>query len=355
MEIGDGEGKTDEVGAEDKRGTDGVRIVESDGSGVTVELVTSGFKTDSVEVKGQAYQRISIPSYSHGYTAMKGFPRLPIKGVLVEVPEKSTFSLEILDSEEETYSGYFLYPVPLYQAQGGQGRSRYLAEQFTLDEGAYSDDRFHPGSPVELGNVGYLRDQRVVQLKFYPIQFDPVTGTIKLHKRIRVRMNFHASASVQLSFQSQAMADPLSFDGSVYKLSIRETGVYRLSYDYLASNAPEVLSEPSSTLKLYNKGQEVALRVEGEFIEFYAVVEDTRYADTNVYWLTAGGLDGKRMEEVQVDVASPLGPDSSWSVVHFEENEDYWGDIPGDENTDRWFYGAYIGRTPKDLHQRKPR
>jgi hypothetical protein len=152
-----------------------------------------------------------------------------------------------------------------------------------------------------LGYSGYLRDQRVVQLKFYPIQFDPVTGTIKLHQRIRVRMNFHASAGARLSFQSQAMADPLSFDGPTYKLSIKDTGIYRLSYDYLAANAPEVLSEPSSTLKLYNKGQEGALRVvEGEFIEFYALAEDTRYTDTNVYWLTAGGSEGKRMEEVSI-------------------------------------------------------
>ncbi|MCK5551970.1 MAG: hypothetical protein KAJ09_02410, partial [Deltaproteobacteria bacterium] len=137
---------------------------------------------------------------------------------------------------------------------------------------------------------------------------------------------------------------PTSFEGPAYKLSISETGIYRLSYGYLALNAPEILSEPSSTVKIYNKGQEVALRViDGDFIEFYAVAEDTRYADTNVYWLTAGGLDGKRMGEVLVDVANPVRPDSHWSVVHFEENEEYWGDVPGDEDVDRWFYRAYIG------------
>jgi hypothetical protein len=128
--------------------------------------------------------------------------------------------------------------------------------------------------------------------------------------------------------------------------------MYRLSYDYLTSNAPDVLAESASTLKLYNKGCEVALRVvEGEFIEFFAEAEDTRYTNTNVYWLTAGGLAGRRMEEIQVDVPSPTRPDSFWSVVHFEENEDYWGNIPGDEHVDRWFYQDSIGGRNPYLRQ----
>jgi hypothetical protein len=341
---GNGEPEPGGSGSQGKTEGDGVRIIEFDNSGVTVELLTFGFTSETEVVDGVEYQKISIPGYSHGYSSEVGLPEFPLKGVLLEVPEKKNFSLEVLESEEETYSGYTLYPVPQYLSQGGKGGSRYLAERFTVDEEAYSANRFYPGSAAELGYSGYLRDQRVVQLKFSPIQFNPSTGTVKLQKRIRVRVNFHALASAQLSFQSQTMADPLSFDGPTYKIYISKTGLYRLSYTYLAANAPEVLSEPSSTLKLYNKGQEMALRVvEGEFIEFYALAEDTRYTDTNVYWLTAGGSAGKRMEEIQSDVGNPNTPDSFRSVAHFEKNEDYWGDIPGDEHIDRWYYQDYIG------------
>jgi hypothetical protein len=348
-EHGDGneDGRTDGGGGKDEATGDGVTIIESDASGITVELVTSGF-TSKAEVWGdKEYQRISTPGYSHGYTSMAGSPRVPVKGVFLEVPENGDFSVKVLESEEERHAGYTIYPVPLYQAQGGEGGSRYLAEQFVLDEEAYSTNRFYPGSPVELGYSGYLRDQKVVQLKFHPIQFNPATGELKLYKRIRVRVSFHASARTQVSSQPGITGPLPSFDGPAYKLYISETGIYRLSYGYLASNAPAVLSEPSSTLKLYNKGQESALRVvEGDFIEFYAMAEDTRYANTNIYWLTAGGSAGKRMEEVQVDVVDPETPDSFWSLVRFEENEDYWGDIPGDEHVDRWFYQDYIGRIP---------
>jgi hypothetical protein len=354
LEIGDSEsdGKTGGEGGGDKTEGDGVRIIESDASGITVELVTSGIASETELVEGREYQRISIPGYPHGLSSEVGSPQVPVKGVLLEVPEKRDLSVKVLESEEETRTGYNIYPAPDYQAQGGEGRSRYLAGQFVLDEEAYSDGRFYPGSAVELGNTGYLRDQKVVQLRFYPIQFKPVTGKVKLHKKIRVRVNFHNRGMAQLSSQEPIKGYTLSFDGPAYKISINETGIYRLSYDYLASNAPGVLLKPPSTLKLYNKGQEAALRViEGDFIEFYAVAEDTRYADTNVYWLTAGGLDGKRMEEVQVDVDNPETPDSFWSVVHFEENEDYWGSVPGDEHVDRWFYGASVGGRHPYLRQ----
>jgi hypothetical protein len=267
-----------------------------------------------------------------------------MKGVLLEVPENAGFSIKILESQEETYSGYCIYPAPQYRPQGGEGRSRYLAGQFVLDEEAYSTDRLYPDSPAELGYSGFLRDQRVVQLKFYPIQFNPATGNVKFNKRITVRVSFHDSARVQAPSRPQLSMSPTSFDGPAYKLSISKTGLYRLSYAYLALNVPDVLLEPASTLKLYNKGQEAALRVvEGDFIEFYGLAEDTRYTDTNVYWLTSGGSAGKRMDEVQVDVDNPEIPESFWSPVRFERNEDYWGDIPGDEHVDRWFYRDYIG------------
>jgi len=341
---GDRGGRTDGGGRQDDAAGDGVRIIESDKSGMTVELVTSGFTSENEVFGGRGYQKISIPGYSHGYTSVVGSPRVPMKGLLLEVPENAEISIKVLESEDEGYSGYYLSPVPHYQAQGRAGGSRYLAEQFTLDENAYSVNRFYPHSLAELGYSGYLRDQRVVQLKFYPLQFNPVTETLKLNKRIRVQVNFHSSARAQLSSQSRITGELPPFDGPVYKIYISRTGIYRLSYEYLASNAPEVLSSPSSTFKLYNKRQEVALRVEeGDFIEFYAVAEDTRYTDTNVYWLIAGGSAGKRMEEVQVDVPSPMRPDYFWHVAHFEGNEDYWGDIPGDEHVDRWFYRDYIG------------
>lgn len=337
-----GSGGTD--GDNGGKGGDGVRITDADDSGVTVELVTSSFYTETQVVDGVEYQRISIPSYSHGFSSEVGFPRVPVKGILLEVPEKCGLSVELLESEEETYAGYLPYPVPLHRAQAGEGGSRYLGERFRLDRDAYSINRFYPGTPAQLGDAGYLRDQRVVQLRFYPIQFNPPTGALKLYKRIRVRVSFQDRALAQLFSPTQITAALPPFDGTTYKLSINETGMYRLGYDYLATNAPELLSEPSWTIKLYNKGQEVALRVVGgDFIEFYGVAEDTRYTDVNVYWLTAGGSGGKRMEEIQIDVPSPMRPDSFWHVAHFERNEDYWGDIPGDEHIDRWFHQDYIG------------
>jgi hypothetical protein len=341
-EYGDGN-EGDDTGGGKKTG-DGVRIIGSDASGITLELVTSGFTSENEVFGGRGYQKISIPGYSHGYTSAVGSPRVPMKGILLEVPENAGFSVKVLEPEDEGYSGYYLSPVPRYQAQGGEGGSRYLAEQFTLDENTYSVNRFYPHSLAELEHFGHLRDQRIVHLKFYPLQFNPVTETLKLNKRIRVRVNFHSPRRAQLSSQSRITGELPPFDGPVYKIYISKTGIYRLSYDYLASNAPGVLGSPSSTLKLYNKGQERAIRVvEGDFIEFYAVAEDTRYTDTNVYWLTAGGSQGKRMEEIQVDVPSPIRPDYFWHVARFERNEDYWGDIPGDEHVDRWFYRDYIG------------
>ena len=55
---------------------------------------------------------------------------------------------------------------------------------------------------------------------------------------------------------------------------------------------------------MFNAGQEVAIRVIGEedgkldagdLVLFFGQGVDTRYTDTNVYWLTYGGTAGLRM------------------------------------------------------------
>jgi hypothetical protein len=88
LEIGGGNGEPEPGGggAQGKTEGDGVRIIESDDSGVTVELVTSGFTSKAEVVDGVEYQKISIPGYSHGYSSEVGLPEFLLKGVLLEVP-----------------------------------------------------------------------------------------------------------------------------------------------------------------------------------------------------------------------------------------------------------------------------
>lgn len=146
-----------------------------------------------------------------------------------------------------------------------------------------------------------------------------------------------------------AFADPAGRGGG-WKIGVRETGLYRLTGADLAKAGVPLEEIDPRTLKLWNRGQEVALFLPGEAdghfapeeaLEFYGVGLDTKYTDTNVYWLTWGGPPGRRW-------ASRGGARAAGSQqrrtyreqAHFEENCLYGKQIyvakPGE--TPHWFW-----------------
>ncbi len=110
----------------------GVTVIASDESGRTLELETPAFDTTVVNEGAEAFERLRVASYVHGYSGEPGRPRLPVKGLLIDVPEGQQAKLTVLSVYEERLSGYRLYPAPVHEPAGDE-----LLEVFTWDEPAY--------------------------------------------------------------------------------------------------------------------------------------------------------------------------------------------------------------------------
>ena len=75
--------------------TKGVQVVASDETGVTLELRTDTFDTKTVQHVGETFERLSIPAYIHGFTQETGKPELPLKGILLDIPEDTLPALTV--------------------------------------------------------------------------------------------------------------------------------------------------------------------------------------------------------------------------------------------------------------------
>lgn len=112
-------------------------------------------------------------------------------------------------------------------------------------------------------------------------------------------------------------------------------------------------------LKLYQAGEEAAIRVitadpgsfsAGDYVEFYGEKRETKYSDTNVYWLVNTAGAGLRMEEnsTQLGTGTPLF--SFLATQHEETNNLYWGEQPGDNEQERWLWQVFFwGGTSESL------
>ncbi|MFQ5901560.1 MAG: C25 family peptidase propeptide domain-containing protein, partial [Thermodesulfobacteriota bacterium] len=134
------------------------------------------------------YQKITMPDF--GKTTDAGNPELPLRGVLIGVPDAGVPDIEALDSDYTLLQGYNIYPAPRPVVVEEEGDKR-LDFEFVMDKAVYSADAFFPFEVTKVGFTGFMRDQKAVKVIFSPVQFNPVTGEVKFYSRIRVRVNFN--------------------------------------------------------------------------------------------------------------------------------------------------------------------
>ena len=228
---------------------------------------------------------------------------------------------------------------------------------------------------------GYIRTQRVICLALHPVQYNSRSRLLRLHPRMVVRVNFHAtdsnftSTSRNLLSQSgispfpvseeperfertfrnllanydaakawrvsrdQALSAPAikqvpaSRRGEIqYKILVDETGIYRLTKDDLINKWGIDLGKvPVRNLQLRIGDREVPIYIHGEgdgsfdsgdYIEFFGLDAQNRYTHWNVYWLRVEREPGMRVSQID---ATPDDPTATVipvfrSKIHFEED-----------------------------------
>src|SRR3989304_5071030 len=117
---------------------------------------------------------------------------------------------------------------------------------------------FYPQQLVEIEGPMFIRSQRVVRLKIYPLQYNFQTKTVKSYSQFSVQVNFQESRKTFAQLSSperldnifeeallnystaktwrverslapaQLQADPFAYSDSWYKIIVREDGLFKL-------------------------------------------------------------------------------------------------------------------------------
>ncbi|MGD8764382.1 MAG: DUF2341 domain-containing protein, partial [Desulfobacteraceae bacterium] len=327
----------------------GVHVLESDDTGITLELRTGSFEAETVQTDGGEFDKLRIKAYVHGYTSEIGEPQVPLKGILLDIPEGKFAHVTILDTNSTINYGYQVYPVPENYADE-QDDTVQVAEQFAIDQQAYNEDVFYPTDVVIMGESYIFRDQLKQQLIFYPLSFNPVSGQIRLYERIRVRVDYvddhlakaqssgpqpwtpSSEKSILNKLNSAGtmskdmwlpLADERSPNKDTHKIYIDQEGLYRLTGAYLDTSGVDLTGVNINRVRLYHLGQQVAISVYDDngdsqfdaidYIDFYAPTVDplyAKYTDNNVYWLVLKGGFGSAKGMDVID-GTPAGGDDA--------------------------------------------
>lgn len=330
-------------------------IAESHVDGITVEFNLSDLRVTSVERHGIKYQSVSYEDC--GFTSEEGNPHLPVSRILLGVPANTSFSVEVLHASNETRANHRLPPVPYrvlprendaftQMSEGDWTEEDILTptEEWREDGPAYQTGALFPASLANIVYEGYIRTQRVICLALHPVQYNSRSRLLRLHPRMVIRVNFHATepnlASTSRNLLSQSGMSPFPISGEPetyertfrnllanydaakawrvsrdqtlsapainqvpasrpseiqYKILVDETGIYRLTKDDLINKWGIDLGQvPVRNLHLRIGDREIPIYVHGEgdgsfdsgdYIEFFGLDAQNRYTHWNVYWL----------------------------------------------------------------------
>ncbi|MBW2439463.1 MAG: hypothetical protein JRH12_03235, partial [Deltaproteobacteria bacterium] len=366
---------------------------------------------------GTEFERLSIAEYIHGYTRQVGSPELPLKGILVDIPEGRHAELSVIESEQEIHEGYRIYPVP--QKVGPEDAdSGTVGEVFVIDASAYQSDGFYPQYAAELAASFVYRGVTKQQLIFYPLAFNPVGGQVHHFTRLRVRIDYVDGSLAKAStinpqpwqpptrtiglddlppvgvmagvfgpapgFVNPLLSALLSVNGLIaaawappdedvsnaaYKITVASEGIYEINPTVLTNNGIDPAVIDLSRLRLYHLGDEVAIAIydangndgmdAGDSVRFYAppvAAAYAKYAPNNVFWLTLSGGLGAPLRMAQVDGMPDGGTQAiTHTYTHRHElNQTYWTKAPGEDSLDRWVFAAYALGTGFTLSNGNP-
>jgi len=198
------------------------------------------------------FNRVQVTG--HARMDSVGHPEIPIISYLVAIPtcDSVIMNIELFDSIR--YSNVNIYSAPELIPDTTAEGNIALIEQFAYNRTVYEADDWLPGTVAETIDKGAIRDQHVIRVLFYPVQFNPVDKEILAYSKAKITLTFlNASGTIRknvgifnevvgntlINYNSNGLnasvncGAGLSDTGNVYRDSLLIDQKISYNYDYL--------------------------------------------------------------------------------------------------------------------------
>lgn len=384
-------------------------LTQSTSTGIQfeVQVPLDSLDLDSFNQDGQAFTQVNLPGAAA--TAEAEAPQLPLMSQLLAVPFGVEIELKIQPGKSsviEIENPVLPVPTQTIDWLPPDNRGSLLdAPQAQLlyepNQEIYTADLSYPGKLGEIVNDGVIRQQRVVSVALYPVQYNPSRSELTLYESFSVTLsfkggiqtakslfeqestayeelfrqkllNYSTSHAWRLPVSQQELPEtsqtllsevntlPWTPPDPAWRIKVIEEGIHRITYAELLAAGLDVETLDHRTFRMFYQGTEIAIWVEGQadgrfestdFILFFAEPLQDKYTPDNVYWLTYGGVaNGLRMQTRTSIVPNNSAETYFIDQTRSEINKNYLPLAVGDNNYERFLWDLIFasGDTPKD-------
>jgi hypothetical protein len=156
---------------------------------VTVEVSTLDFR----EVRTRLGMFTELIAENFGFNNVTGDPRLPVYHKLIQVPVNAGYDIQVTYRHYQEFNlGSYGINSLIIPAQAPISKNLTGPDQvpFIKNEMVYRQNRFSSAPLVEVTYVGIMRAVVLARIDISPVQYNPVTRTIRVYDRIEARVVF---------------------------------------------------------------------------------------------------------------------------------------------------------------------
>jgi Propeptide_C25 len=168
-------------------------VSEADGPGRSgrIEVTYKVFSVlrNQVRKEGVVYDTLHLPGCAP--LAAKGQPAVPVKTLFLELPENPDVTITPRVLEKICLKDFFILPAQPPLTDSSPDRETPLLR----DEQVYGRDEFFPADLVLKSRTVTLRDKRLLEIRFTPVQFNPVRKMVDFATHIELLIETRADSA----------------------------------------------------------------------------------------------------------------------------------------------------------------
>lgn len=166
--------------------------------------VSLSFKSDQIQAKTVKtpegmFTQISMDEYSS--SSKVGNPQLPVLSKLLEIPLCDSVIATVSNARYDEYQAAdlgILYPI--YPVQPSQHKSYTGEITFVRNSDTYGQDALYAEPLVRVEKAGTMRDVTLANIYVSPVQYNPVTGLVRIYRSLDVTVTF-ANADIPGTYE----------------------------------------------------------------------------------------------------------------------------------------------------------
>lgn len=165
------------------------QLKENSATRFVVKNTISDFRLTTISTDKGMFSKIEIPGFTPGNEI--GKPELPVLRNLIEIPYGANIKVIIKNAVVKTYNlNTFGYNNKLIPCQPAVSKSDKEKKPLQINQAEYTKNQLLSLPIANVEYLGIMRGIRIARLNISPVQYNPVTNTIKIYTNIEAEIKF---------------------------------------------------------------------------------------------------------------------------------------------------------------------